>query len=83
MIILFKMSAKKFVKDCASQFQKSLMNFHKLHAPFVLYGIVTVRLGYHRFCAKYVRKMLMGLHKTQRMASDFVDIFRALPQRRR
>jgi hypothetical protein len=35
----------------------------------VLYEIITVRLGYHRFCARWFSKMLMGAHKTQRMAS--------------
>jgi hypothetical protein len=35
----------------------------------VLYDIITVRLGYHKFCASWVLKMLMGAHKTQRVAS--------------
>jgi hypothetical protein len=35
----------------------------------VLYEIITVRLGYHKFCARCVLKMLMGAHKTQRTAS--------------
>jgi hypothetical protein len=34
----------------------------------VLYKIITVRLGYRKFCARLVPKMLMGVHKTQRMA---------------
>jgi hypothetical protein len=38
-----------------------------LHA--VLYEIIAVRLGYHKFCARWVSKMLTGAHKTQRMAS--------------
>jgi hypothetical protein len=29
----------------------------------VLYEIITVRLGYHKFCAIWVLKMLMGVHK--------------------
>jgi hypothetical protein len=35
----------------------------------VLYEIITVRLGYHKFCARWVLKMLTGVHKMQRMAS--------------
>jgi histone-lysine N-methyltransferase SETMAR len=35
----------------------------------VLYEIITVRLGYHKFCARWVPKMLTGEHKAQRMAS--------------
>jgi hypothetical protein len=36
----------------------------------VLYKIITVRLGYHMFCARWVPKTLTGAHKTQRIASD-------------
>jgi hypothetical protein len=35
----------------------------------VLYEIITVRLGCHKVCARWVPKMLTGRHKTQRMAS--------------
>jgi hypothetical protein len=31
--------------------------------------INTVRLGYHKFCTRWVLKMLIGVHKMQRMAS--------------
>jgi hypothetical protein len=34
----------------------------------VLYEIIAVRLGYHKFCARWVPKMLTAEHKTQRMA---------------
>jgi hypothetical protein len=63
-MILFKVLTKKCVKDSASQFQKFRVNFHKLHAQFS-----TVRLGYYKFWARWVLKMLTGAHKTQRMAS--------------
>jgi hypothetical protein len=33
----------------------------------LLYEIITVRLGYHKFCASWVLKMLMGVHKIYRM----------------
>jgi hypothetical protein len=33
------------------------------------YEIITVWLGYHKFCARWVPKMLMGAHKLQRMTS--------------
>jgi hypothetical protein len=35
----------------------------------ILYEINTVRLGCHKFCARWVPKMLTGAHKMQRMAS--------------
>jgi hypothetical protein len=35
--------------------------------------IITVRLDNHRFCARWVPKMLMGAHKMQRMALAFAD----------
>jgi hypothetical protein len=34
----------------------------------VLYEIITVRLGCYKFCARWVPKMLMSVHKMQRMA---------------
>jgi hypothetical protein len=34
----------------------------------VLYEIVTHKLGYHKFCARWVPKMFTDAHKTQRMA---------------
>jgi hypothetical protein len=42
----------------------------------VLYEIIIVRLGYHhKFCARWVLKMLTGVHKMQRMAlsSTFLE----------
>jgi hypothetical protein len=35
----------------------------------VLYEIITVMPGYYKFCTRWVRGMLMGAHKLQRMAS--------------
>jgi hypothetical protein len=35
----------------------------------VLYEVITVRLGYHKFCARLFPKTLTGAHKTQRIAS--------------
>jgi hypothetical protein len=49
----------------------------------VLYEIITVRRGYHKFCARWVPKIFTCAHKTQRIASAFVDVFRAIPQGRR
>jgi hypothetical protein len=37
------------------------------------------RLGYHKFCATWVPKMLTGAHKTQNGFS--LDFIRAIPQR--
>jgi hypothetical protein len=38
-------------------------------SPTILYEIITVRLGYHKFCARCVPKMLTGANKSQRMVS--------------
>jgi hypothetical protein len=38
-------------------------------SPTLLYEFIIVRLGYHKFCARWVRKILTGAHKTQRIAS--------------
>jgi hypothetical protein len=35
----------------------------------VFCDIITVRLGYHKFCARWVPQMLTDAHGTQRMAS--------------
>jgi hypothetical protein len=51
------------VKDCSSLFQNFHVNFHKYHA--VLYEIITVRLGYHKFCTRWV----LIMPKMQIMAS--------------
>jgi hypothetical protein len=54
---------QKFVKDGTSQFQNFRVNFT------VPYEIITIRLGWHKFCARWVPKMATGAHKTQGMAS--------------
>jgi hypothetical protein len=33
----------------------------------LLYEIIMIKLGYHKFCARWVLKMLTGAHKMQRM----------------
>jgi hypothetical protein len=33
-------------------------------------------LGYHKFCARLIKKMITGAHKTQRMASTFTFLKR-------
>jgi hypothetical protein len=45
----------------------------------LLYKTITVRLCYHKLCARWVSKMLTGVHKTQRMASALT--FFVIPQR--
>jgi hypothetical protein len=37
--------------------------------PQISHHLTTVRLGYHKFCARWVLKMLTGAHKTHRMTS--------------
>jgi hypothetical protein len=41
----------------------------------ILNNITTVRLGYHKFCARWFLKMLMGMYKTQRMSSRLTFTF--------
>jgi hypothetical protein len=80
MMIVFKVFTKKYVKYGASQFQNFHVNLHKFHTT-LLYEIITVRLGCHKFWAKWVLKMLMSAHKMQRMALVFAEFFRVIPQR--
>jgi hypothetical protein len=40
----------------------------------ILYEIIAVRLGYQKFCARWLPKMLTSAQKTQRMASAFVGL---------
>jgi hypothetical protein len=46
----------------------------------IFYKIITVKLGYHKFCRGWVPKMLTDVQKTQRMGSA-LTIFRTIPQR--
>jgi hypothetical protein len=48
--------------------------FTQISRP-LLYEIITVRLGYHKFCTRLIPKMLMGAHKTRRMASALTLTF--------
>lgn len=43
----------------------------------VVYEIVTQKLGYHKFCARWVPKILTEQHKVQRMAASltFLDSY--------
>jgi hypothetical protein len=47
----------------------------------VFYDIIIVRLGFHKFYARWVLKIFTGAHKTQRMASVSVDLFIAITQK--
>jgi hypothetical protein len=66
---------KKIVKDGGSQFQNFHVNFHKFHT---LFSTDYQRLGYHKFCIRWVPNMLTGMHNKQRMALAF---FRVISQR--
>jgi hypothetical protein len=58
------------VKEGASQFENFRVNFHKFQALFSMWFVsITVKLGYHKFSATWVPKMLMGANKMQRMSS--------------
>jgi hypothetical protein len=66
-----------------SLWKKALHNFRTfLWISTNLYEIITIRLGYHKFWARWVPKMLAGAYKMQRMASS-LTFFRAIPQRLR
>jgi hypothetical protein len=71
---------EKSVKDGASKFQNFHVNFNKFHAWTVLHEIITVRLSYHNFCARWVPKMLTDAHKRQRIASALTFVI-VIPQR--
>jgi oligoribonuclease (3'-5' exoribonuclease) len=47
----------------------------------VLYEIITVRPGYRKICARWVPKIITRAHKTYRMTSAFVKLFRPVPQK--
>jgi hypothetical protein len=61
------------VKEGTSQFQ----NFMWISTNFstLLYEIITVRLGCHKFCARWVPKMISGAHNMQEQFPS------AIPQR--
>lgn len=63
-MILFKVSAKMFL-EAISDLSCKLPEISRT----LLYGIVTVTLGYHKVCAWWVPKMIRGGHKIQRMSS--------------
>jgi hypothetical protein len=76
-VILFKVLTKK-LEDGASQFQNFCVCFHKFHA--VLYKIITISLGYHKFCERWVLKMLTGAQNAENgLGYDF--FFGVKPQR--
>jgi hypothetical protein len=60
------------VNDGASQFSELSCEFPQISRT-ILYEIITVRLCYHKFWARWVPKMLTSAHKTQKMASACVD----------
>jgi hypothetical protein len=70
---MFKVLAKILMKELSCEYPRI--------SHTVLYDIITVRLGCHKFCTTWVPKMLTDAHKMHRMASAFVDFFRAIPQR--
>jgi hypothetical protein len=51
-----------YVKDGASQSQQLSRGFPQI-SDTVLYEIISVMLSYHKFCARWVPKMLMGAHR--------------------
>jgi hypothetical protein len=63
-------------KNCERQrfaFSEHLCRFQQISRS-LSYEIITVRLRYHKFCARWVPTMLMDVHETQRMASALVFV---------
>jgi hypothetical protein len=77
--MIFKVLTKKFVKDQRFPISELSRKFPQISRT-VLYEIITVRPGYHKFCAEWVPKILAGAHTTQRMGLA-LTFFRATPQR--
>jgi hypothetical protein len=73
MMILFKVFVDQ--NSCESwRFTISELSCEFLQiSRTVLCEIITVRLGYHKFCPRWVPRILTGAHKSQKMASAFVD----------
>jgi hypothetical protein len=66
-IILFKTVDQKIDKRWSFTVSELLCEFPQISCT-LLCEIIRVKLGYHKFYARWVPKMLMGAHKTQRMA---------------
>jgi hypothetical protein len=59
---------KCWLKFCERRnFQNFHANFRKFHL-LLLYEIIRIMLGYHKFCSIWVPKMFTGVNKTQKMA---------------
>jgi hypothetical protein len=76
-MIFFKVFIKKFAEDGFAISELSC-RFPQMSCT-LLYEVITVRLGYHKFGARWVPKMLTGEHNMQRMASALN--FRTIPQK--
>jgi hypothetical protein len=70
-MIVLKVLAKNLVRN-ASEFQTCRVEYKKFKKLFST--IITVRLGYHKFCAIFVPKMLMSAHKVERMALPLISL---------
>jgi oligoribonuclease (3'-5' exoribonuclease) len=78
---LFKVLTQKICERRRFIISELLCEFPQI-SHTVPYKIITVRLGCDKFCARWIPKMLMGAHKTQRMGLGFdFDFFRAIQQR--
>jgi hypothetical protein len=67
-MILFKVLTKKICERRRFTISELPCEFPQILST-VLYDSITFRLGYDKFCAEWVPKMLTGAHKTQRIAS--------------
>lgn len=53
-----------------------LSDFFPAVSRSLIHEIVTEKLGYHKFCARWVPKLLTDVHKTTRMSSAIDFLFR-------
>jgi hypothetical protein len=75
-MMMFKELTKKFCERRRFTISELSCEFQQI-SNTVLYDIITVRLGYHEFCARWLPKMLTFAHKTQRMASALTFLERS------
>jgi hypothetical protein len=70
--------SKRWPKNCGRWcfiISELLCEFPQISCTLLYKKIITVRLGCHKFCTRWVPEMLTGVHKMLWMAAAFVDFF--------
>uniref|UniRef100_A0A670YBV0 Mos1 transposase HTH domain-containing protein n=1 Tax=Pseudonaja textilis TaxID=8673 RepID=A0A670YBV0_PSETE len=76
-IVIDELVAKvddKICENCRFTVTELLLSFPQI-ARSLLHEIVTQKLGYHKFCARWVPKILTENHKSQRMAASLTFLY--------